>query len=305
MPKISIIMGIYNCAETLPEAIDSVLTQTFSDWQLILCDDGSKDNTYGIAKEYQGRFPEKILLLQNEQNMGLNHTLNRCLQVASGEYVARMDGDDISLPTRLEKEAAFLDAHPEYAIVSTPMIFFDEHGDWGRSYAIEEPTKRDFIKHSPVHCHAPCMIRREAYLAVGGYTEDRRMLRFEDVNLWYKLYAKGYAGYNLDEPLYKMRDDHAAASRRSLKSRMNAAHVMRDGFSLFHFPRYLYGYIYIDLAKHFVKSIMPEKLYVLFAQTVDGEEKTEMKHTILIFSQAMELGGVERSLLGLLDAIGV
>ena len=123
MPKISIIMGIYNCAETLPEAIDSVLTQTFSDWQLILCDDGSKDNTYGIAKEYQGRFPEKILLLQNEQNMGLNHTLNRCLQVASGEYVARMDGDDISLPTRLEKEAAFLDAHPEYAIVSTPMIF--------------------------------------------------------------------------------------------------------------------------------------------------------------------------------------
>lgn len=263
MPKISIIMGIYNCAETLPEAIDSVLTQTFSDWQLILCDDGSKDNTYGIAKEYQGRFPEKILLLQNEQNMGLNHTLNRCLQVASGEYVARMDGDDISLPTRIEKEAAFLDAHPEYAIVSTPMIFFDEHGDWGRSYAIEEPTKRDFIKHSPVHCHAPCMIRREAYLAVGGYTEDRRMLRFEDVNLWYKLYAKGYAGYNLDEPLYKMRDDHAAASRRSLKSRMNAAHVMRDGFSLFHFPRYLYGYIYIDLAKHFVKSIMPEKLYVL------------------------------------------
>lgn len=139
--------------------------------------------------------------------MGLNHTLNRCLQKADGEYVARMDGDDVSLPTRLEKEATFLDEHPEYAIVSTPMIFFDESGDWGRSYAIEKPTKHDFIKHSPVHCHAPCMIRREAYLAVGGYTEDKRMLRFEDVNLWYKLYAKGYVGYNLDEPLYKMRDD--------------------------------------------------------------------------------------------------
>ena len=262
MPKVSIIMGIYNCAETLPEAMDSLIAQTLSDWQLILCDDGSKDNTYSVAKEYQERFPEKIILLRNDRNMGLNHTLNRCLQAASGEYVARMDGDDISLPTRLEEEAAFLDEHSEYAIVSTPMIFFDEHGDWGRSYAIEKPVRHDFIRHSPVHCHGPCMIRREAYLAVEGYTEDPRMLRFEDINLWYKLYAKGYTGYNLDEPLYKMRDDHAAASRRSFRSRMNAAYVMRDGFSLLHFPKYLYGYIYIDLAKHFLKSMMPEKLYV-------------------------------------------
>ena len=150
MAKVSIIMGIYNCAATLPEAIDSILAQTFSDWQLVLCDDGSKDSTYTVAESYQEKFPNKIVLLQNERNMGLNHTLNRCLQIANGEYVARMDGDDISLPTRLEKEARFLDAHPEYAIVSTPMFFFDENGDWGRSYAIEKPTKLDFIKHSPV-----------------------------------------------------------------------------------------------------------------------------------------------------------
>ena len=109
MAKVSIIMGIYNCAATLPEAIDSILTQTFSDWQLILCDDGSKDNTYTVAKAYQERLPDQIILLQNVRNMGLNYTLNRCLQVTTGEYVARMDGDDISLPTRLEKEAAFLD----------------------------------------------------------------------------------------------------------------------------------------------------------------------------------------------------
>lgn len=126
MAKVSIIMGIYNCAATLPEAIDSILAQTFSDWQLVLCDDGSKDSTYTVAESYQEKFPNKIVLLQNERNMGLNHTLNRCLQIANGEYVARMDGDDISLPTRLEKEARFLDAHPEYAIVSTPMFFFDE-----------------------------------------------------------------------------------------------------------------------------------------------------------------------------------
>jgi len=264
MTKVSIIMGIYNCAPTLPEAIDSILAQTFTDWQLVLCDDGSKDDTYTVAKKYQNQYPEKISLLRNPHNMGLNHTLNRCLEAASGEYIARMDGDDISLPTRLEKEVTFLDAHPEYAIVSTPMIFFDETGDWGRCYSIESPSKHDFIKHSPVHCHAPCMVRREAYLAVGGYTEDPRMLRFEDVNLWYKLYAKGYSGYNLAEPLYKMRDDQAAARRRGLKSRMNGVYVTYVGFKLFQFPWYMYGYVAIDVLKHFIKGIMPEWLYLVF-----------------------------------------
>lgn len=264
MAKVSVIMGIYNCAHTLPEAIDSLLAQTFTDWQLIMCDDGSRDDTYAVARSYLERYPEKFVLLQNPQNMGLNHTLNRCLATADGEYIARMDGDDISLPQRLEKEVAFLDTHPDYAIVSTPMIFFDESGDWGRSCAIERPTKRDFIKHSPVHCHAPCIIRREAYLAVNGYTEDRRMLRFEDVNLWYKLYAKGYIGYNLDEPLYKMRDDQAATRRRSLKSRMNGVYVTYVGFKLFHFPWYMYGYVAVDFMKHFIKGVMPERLYLKF-----------------------------------------
>ncbi len=264
MPKVSIIMGIYNCAPTLEEAIDSILVQTFADWELILCDDGSKDDTYAIASRYQRTYHEKIVLMRNPQNMGLNHTLNRCLAAATGEYVARMDGDDLSLPTRLEQEVAFLDAHPEYAIVSTPMIFFDEGGEWGRSYSIEKPTKRDFIHHSPVHCHAPCMIRREAYLAVEGYTEDRRMLRFEDVNLWYKLYAKGYTGYNLAEPLYKMRDDQAATNRRGLKSRMNGVYVTWVGFRLFRFPWYLYGYVVLDFLKHFIKGMMPQWLYLKF-----------------------------------------
>lgn len=260
--KVSIIMGIYNCADTLSEAIDSVLDQTFKNWVLIMCDDGSTDDTYQVAENYYKRYPQKIVLIRNSENKGLNFTLNQCLKCADGKYVARMDGDDISLPSRLEKEVNYLESHPEFSIVSTPMIFFDKNGDWGQSTQIENPQKKDFVWHSPVHCHAPCMILREAYMDVGGYTVDKRMLRFEDVNLWYKLYAKGYIGHNLSEPLYKMRDDKNAYHRRSLKSRMSGAYVTYRGFQLFHFPWYMYSYVAIDFIRHLIKGIIPEKIYI-------------------------------------------
>ena len=82
--KISVLMGIYNCATTLPEAIDCILAQTVENWELILCDDGSADDTYAVAQEYAQKHPGKIILLKNEKNMGLNYTLNHCLSAATG-----------------------------------------------------------------------------------------------------------------------------------------------------------------------------------------------------------------------------
>ena len=93
MPKISIIMGIYNCAETLPEAIDSVLTQTFSDWQLILCDDGSKDNTLEIANKYQRKFPD-IVKVVHQENGGHGEAVNTGIKNATGLYFKVVDSDD-------------------------------------------------------------------------------------------------------------------------------------------------------------------------------------------------------------------
>ena len=108
MPKISIIMGIYNCGKTLDEALKSILDQTYTDWEIVMCDDGSSDNTLEIAEKYQANYPEKVTVLKNEQNMGLNATLNKCLKATKGEYIARQDGDDISLPDRFIKEVKFL-----------------------------------------------------------------------------------------------------------------------------------------------------------------------------------------------------
>lgn len=256
MYTISVIMGIYNCGSTLSDSIESIISQTFTDWELIMCDDGSTDNTYAIAEKYTLRFPSRIRLLKNGQNLGLNKTLNNCLGIASGKYIARMDGDDICSPDRFEKELAVLEANPSLAVVSTGMAFFDESGEWGIINHPEHPINKDFLHGSPF-CHAPCMMRREALLSVGGYSEGKRLLRVEDYHLWMKLYAAGYTGYNIPEALYSMRDDRAARKRRKFKYRINEAYVKCLCIKELRLP--FYGYLYA--LKPIAVGLLPEKLY--------------------------------------------
>lgn len=255
-PLVSIIMGIYNCAETLPESIDSILAQSFSDWELILCDDGSADSTYAVAQRYAEKYPERIRLLKNEKNLGLNLTLNRCLREARGAFIARQDGDDLSLPHRLQTEVDFLEAHPEYAFVSSAMIHFDETGDWGRDRVIEAPEKKDFVAKNPFF-HAPCMVRREAYELAGGYDTGTLFLRKEDYHLWCKMYAKGLRGYNLSEPLYKMRDDMNAISRRTLWYRIVGVAAEFRCYQILKLPlRY-----YLMIPRSLMIGLLPTPLY--------------------------------------------
>jgi glycosyltransferase EpsE len=225
--KISVIMGIYNCATTLEHAVASIQNQTYTNWELILCEDGSSDNTYEIAQKLAAN-DSRIILLRNEQNMGLNATLNRCLAVATGDYIARMDGDDDCVSERFEKQIAFLESHPEFQIVSSPMILFDEEGEWGCTKSLEYPQSEDIIA-GTAFCHAAVMLKKECMDQVGGYTENRRMLRVEDLNLWIKLYAAGYRGYNIQEPLYRMRNDQNALNRRKYKYRINSTYVRLQG----------------------------------------------------------------------------
>lgn len=256
--KISILMGIYNCAATLPEAIECILAQTVTDWELILCDDGSKDDTYAVAESYRKKYPNQIILVKNEKNMGLNHTLNHCLSYAKGEFIARMDGDDLCSAQRFEKELAALQQHPEMALVSTGMTYFDESGTWGQCHMEPFPDKRHFVYGTPF-CHAPCMARREAICAVGGYTDDPKYLRVEDYDLWVKLYAAGYRGMNLQEPLYQMRDDRNAFSRRKFKYRINEARVICKAIRLLKLPIWNY----VRAVKPILVGLMPTGIYTL------------------------------------------
>ena len=126
--KVSVIMGIYNCASTLDESIGSILNQSYSNWELIMCDDGSMDDTYQKALFHKKKYGDRIILLRNEHNMGLNYTLNKCLEVATGDYVARMDGDDISLPTRFEKEVKYLEEHSEMSKSTKKRFYTSQSG---------------------------------------------------------------------------------------------------------------------------------------------------------------------------------
>ena len=248
-------MGIYNCASTLEEALNSLLSQTYKAFKVILCDDGSTDDTFDIARSYANRY-DNIILIKNEKNMGLNYTLNNCLRYADTEYCARMDGDDISLPTRFEKEIEFLDKNKEFAVVSCPMIHFDERGDYKVGRANPFPDKNDFLLGTPI-CHAPCMVRTDVLKAVEGYTDDTKLLRVEDYHLWLKIYLAGYRFYNLSVPLYKMRDDRNAYKRRNWTSRKNEIYVRSLAYRQLRIPWYKWVY----LLRPLIIFILPTFVY--------------------------------------------
>lgn len=259
MPRVSVLMGVYNCANTVEKSIDSIVDQTFTDWEFIICDDGSKDNTAAVVQAYAEREP-RIKFIQNDRNHGLSYTLNHCLSVATGEYCARMDGDDLCDPTRFQKQIDFLEQHPEYGFVSCRMTRFDENGTYDVPEYIEsfEPTMMDYIKGSPF-CHAPVMIRKSSYDSVNGYRDIPETLCVEDYDLWFRLYAAGIKGYMLQEPLYHMFDGRGAAKRRTFKRRLNEAWVRKEGYKAIHAPMVTRVFI----LKPILIALIPQKIYIL------------------------------------------
>lgn len=262
--KISIIMGIYNCAETLPEAINSILNQTYKEWELILCDDGSIDNTYQIALDYKNRYSEKIHLIRNKQNIGLAKSLNRCLEIATGDYVARMDGDDLSLPNRFQVQVDFLKQRVEFDLVGSSMISFDEIGVKGVRKVKTVPVKKDLIFNNPF-CHATIMARKSVYDTLDGYSEKPYITRCEDVELWYRFFERGFRGYNLEEPLYMVRERLSDFKRRRLQYTFDTMRVCFDGYKRLKFPL---GY-YVFILKPLLSDLVPRNIMKLYHNLKD------------------------------------
>lgn len=233
---ISVIMSVYNAEDYLVDAIESILNQTYEDWEFIICNDGSTDGTQKILNQYKEKFPDKFVLLQNDSNKFLPYSLNRCIEAANGEYIARMDGDDKSVPDRFEKQIRFLQEHPEYDLVGAAMQRFDEKK---LADLVKKPADvdRNFIRNDVPFNHATIMTYKRVYEALGGYTVSPRTVRGQDYDLWFRFFYKGFRGYNLQEPLYLVRENMAAIKRRTFKVRWNAFKTTCIGYKLLGFPR--------------------------------------------------------------------
>ena len=264
IPRVSFIIGIYNCAPTLQEALDSLYAQTYRNFEIILCDDGSTDDTYHIAEANARAHPGMITLLRNERNMKLAATLNRCISAARGEYLARMDGDDISHPERLARQVAFLDAHPEYDLVSTSFVRFDGSGEWMTCVGDVEPDKKSLIFGVPFN-HPSCLMRKKAIAEIGNYTADPKVERAEDVYLWYKFFKAGKRGYVLPDILINYRDDRDAARRRRVCDRFRFARMKYEILGGLCLGMWRWVALY-EAAKAFVPPVLVYKVKKFFSR---------------------------------------
>lgn len=199
-PKVTVLMTVYNGEKFLAEAIDGILNQTFRDFEFLIINDGSTDGSREIIKSYED---PRINLVDNETNIGLTASLNRGLSLAGGEYIARQDADDISLPGRLEKQISILERNLEIALLGSWYLEIDESGNPLREYKLPcEPLQISWD--SIFYCSFSTVVfRRELVLNnVGSYDESFRYA--QDWELYSKI-ARTHTAVNIGECLVKYR----------------------------------------------------------------------------------------------------
>lgn len=230
MPEISVIMGVYNCKdkEALTKSVMSVINQTFRDWELIICNDGSTDNTLEYINELK-KIDKRIRTISYDQNKGLANALNECILASKGKYIARQDDDDISDSYRFEKQIDYLEKNKGVSIVGCTANIFDENGTWGTFRVPEFPSKRDFYWNSPF-IHPSVIMRKKDLINVGKYRVSKETRRCEDYDLFMRMYSVGMVGHNIQENLYDYKFINSNKKYRPMKYRIDEAKVRFIGY---------------------------------------------------------------------------
>jgi len=211
-PKITVLMSAYNGEGYLKETIESILNQTFTDFEFLIIDDGSTDKTANILKEYKNK-DKRIKIVTNKKNLGLTRSLNKGLKFSKGEYIARMDGDDVSCFQRLKKQLGFIKKN-KCSVVGSWAALINQSGKIvGHN---RKPNSYFFIKWgllfgSNPFPHPSAFFKKEAILKVGGY--NKKFDFSQDLDLWSRL-SKRYKIGILEEKLIKLRLHKKAVSQK-------------------------------------------------------------------------------------------
>jgi glycosyltransferase involved in cell wall biosynthesis len=224
-PPVSVILPVYDGEKYLAQAIDSILAQTFQNFEFLIIDDGSTDRSLEIIEGYARR--DTRIQVTSRANRGLIATLNEGIALARGEYVARMDADDVALPERLQRQVEFLAAHPRCVLVGASFVYIDSSGNEGRAHHcfINDLTIRHALPVEGCVLHPVAMFRRSAVVGVGGYKAD--YVAAEEYDLWHRLAHVGELT-NLPEPLLYYREWDQRVSARHAAVQRRVAERIRD-----------------------------------------------------------------------------
>jgi len=251
-PKVSILMSVYNGARDLREAVDSILKQSFTDFEFIIVNDASNDNSPAILNEYAAK-DKRIKLINNEFNLGLTKNLNKAIRESKGEYLARFDSDDISYPDRLKMQVEFLDKNPNCALVGTWSDIIDGSGKIMRT--VKYPTssndvKKVLIRYNPFF-HSSAMFRKSAVNAVGPYDESWRFA--QDYELWLRI-AEKYDIANIPQVLLGYRE--TGGSITASKNRAQVGFVLKAKLRALKRGQYS-KFNYIHLLRSYISWVFP------------------------------------------------
>jgi len=227
-PKLSIITTLYNCEQFIEESIQSVLNQTYSDFEWIIINDGSTDSTWKIATEILAE-DNRVIMINSSENKKIPKRRNEAIGLARGKYVAIHDGDDISLPMRFEKEIAYLEKNDSVFCVGGHAVMID-HESEQTGIMNYPPIRHRQIVNGLLHKQLNPMIdpstmfKREVFESLGGYTLDESIYTVPDMDLWARAIVDGRVFANLPEIIIKYRKNADGMTEKH-KSEMIKAHM--------------------------------------------------------------------------------
>lgn len=291
-PLISVIMPVYNYEAYLEEAIDSILNQTYSNFEFIIVDDASTDDSSEIILKYQKQYPKKIKVMSLKKNLncGGDRCTNEGIKIARGKYLARMDADDIALPARLEKQVEFLENNPDIFLVGSNAYVIDRDGKIMGEKTEPESNEKIYNNYLTFHplIHPSCMYRRRL--------NNKKNFQYEiiyksnnDYLTFFKLICENYKFANIKEGLLLYRIHEQSNTFRNVKMAFFTTLRIRFSMILKYHYRPTLKAIITNFAQIILVSLLPKelivKLYFLFKGIAKTEKLANLSTPTLIYSK--------------------